>query len=237
MEKKLFLAAGYGSAKLPKQEVNFKGRFYKRALLVLTGVTILGLCVSKYAEPVLKALYGIRTPCVENKASLLNVAEKYHLDIASIVTVAPSEFQNVFKLFGKSIPEAIIFDRNGNHIEYKATSRSCNAGLFSFIRGLDKNGVYRKDQNVDLSAVLVDLRDINGNRLAPAYLDSTANFYILISWTSFTGRLNKDHVQKWQSLAADNKNAKIQVIEVNFDAQECWPQTAKDNVLKMFGMK
>jgi len=55
-----------------------------------------------------------------------------------------------------------------------------------------------------------------------------ADFYVLIYWTTWTGRLNKDHVKIWEDSAYAKKQANIKVIKVNMDFQKNWDQADKD---------
>jgi hypothetical protein len=59
-------------------------------------------------------------------------------------------------------------------------------------------------------------------------LPNNADFYLLIYWNVWTGKLNKDHVKIWEDLARENKNCKIKVIKVNLDIQEYWEPKEKE---------
>jgi len=233
MEKKLLLPT-------PALSNKPMSRKMKKRLVILCGIVAL-LCTFIYMKNVyemhLMKVYEIRDPRVENEQSLLMTAEKYNLNKVALVTVVPSAYRELSKDFDRSIPEGLIFDNHGNYIEYKVTDKSCNAGLFGFIPALAKNGNYKMTAKTTLNTEMGRLRDLSGGQLPGTYLNPDADYYILISWAAFTGRLNKDHVKAWENLARDNTKAKIQIIEVNMDAQDWWPQQSKDSVLKMYAMK
>lgn len=187
--------------------------------------------------PVIKIIYGIRKPSVEDAKSILKAARKYKLDKSGIVTTAPDDFITVLKMINGSIPEGQIFDNKGEYIEYRATDTSCNAGLFPFISYLSKNGVFRKTGVTTLATVMKSLRKPGGGPLPANFLDPNADYYLFIYWTIYTGRSNKNHVKAWERLAANNHKAKIQVIAVNMDFQQWWPHEKLDSILKKLNKK
>lgn len=153
---------------------------------------------------------------------------KQGLDTALIVSINPADFKSVIKS-GSGIPDAAVFDHNGAYIEYRATDTSCNAGLFGFIPSLHPGGDYNRTGKTTLQAELAKLRTLDG-RLFPKP-EGNSDFYLLIYWTKWTGKLNKDHVKEWQNLAKANTKSRIRIIEVNLDVQEYWPKEDQDRIL------
>jgi len=183
-------------------------------------------------QAIMKKMYGIKDPDIENERSIKKVAAKYKLDQENIVTVNSTDFLK--ELRGKSIPDVAIFDANGHYIEYRQTDTSCNAGLFKFIPELNLQGVYNKTGSTNLQAELTKLRDLSGNALKAT---EGSDFYILIYWTVWTGKLNKDHVKIWEDLAVNNKNCKIKILKVNLDLQEYWGANKCDSILNKLNKK
>ncbi len=181
---------------------------------------------------VIMKMYGIKNPETENEKSILKFAEKKQLRIDNIVTVNSSDFLTTLKTRG--IPEADIFDSSGAYVEYRQTDTSCNAGLFKFIPDLNRNAKYKKTGKTNLQTEINKLRDLNGNKLQSL---TTANFYILIYWSVWTGKLNKDHVKIWEDYAYANKNANIKVLKVDLDFQEYWDKSDRDAIIKQLEKK
>jgi hypothetical protein len=229
MEQKLLLSTATVSGKPMSRKM-------KGVLIAFCVVAALAgayqIFIKAYKAHMVK-LYELRDPKVENEQTLLATAAKYQLNKAALVTVAPAGFRQLTNDFGHGLPEALIFDKQGNYIEYKATDKSCNAGLLGFIPALDKNGRYKMTAKTTLSAEMSRLRDLRGGQLPGTYLNPDVDYYILVSWAAFAGMLNKDHVKAWESLAANNIKAKIQMIEVNRDVQQWWPEQSRDSILKM----
>ena len=200
--------------------------------LILTVLAISVGVLRKSSASIVKAIWEVKDPAIENSETISKTAARYGLNKASVVTVAPAEFPGILNNFHHGIPEALIFDKAGRYIEYKANDSACNAGIFGFIPTLNSLGDYKRTGKTTLLKTMAPLRDLNGAPLPKNFIDTTADFYIFISWTVFAGKLNRDHVYKWQELVAKNKMAKIQVVEVNMDVQRWWPDAAQDSILK-----
>ena len=59
------------------------------------------------------------------------------------------------------------------------------------------------------------------------------DFTVLVFWTTYIGKLNRDHVSVWERQAQENQKAGIRVLKINMDFQEFW---GEDNLRKV-GMK
>lgn len=186
--------------------------------LIIFSLLLLASC-----QPIMKAIYGIKKPDIENQESITKKALKFGLDTTNIVSVTSKDFPYVLK--STSIPNAAIYDSKGKYIEYRQTDTSCNAGLFDFIPNLNVLGTYNKPDSSSLAEEWSKFRDLRGNEMN---LPNNADFYLLIYWNVWTGKLNKDHVKIWEELARENKNCKIKVIKVNLDIQEYWEPKEKE---------
>ena len=177
--------------------------------------------------PIVKRIYGIKKPQVENENSILRKALKFGLDTSTIFTVSGKDFLQ--ELHGKSIPDGAIYDANGKYIEYRSTDSACNSGLFQFIPALRLNQSYNQPDSLKLRDELVKFRDLKGNEINK--LDQ-ADFYLVIYWTVWTGKLNKDHVKLWEKSAKENNYCNIKVLKVNLDIQESWSKEEKETIEK-----
>jgi hypothetical protein len=189
----------------------------KNAFLIFSLLTLAS------CQPIMKAIYGIKKPDIENQESITKKALKFGLDTTNIFSVTSKDFPYVLK--STSIPNAAIYDSNGKYIEYRQTDTSCNAGLFDFIPKLSLSGIYNKPDSSSLAEEWTKFRDLKGKEMT---LPNNADFYLLIYWNVWTGKLNKDHVKIWEDLARENKNCKIKVIKVNLDIQEYWEPKEKE---------
>lgn len=181
---------------------------------------------------VMMKLYGIKDPEIETEKNIRKKALKYDLDTTNILTVNSKDFPK--KLNATSIPDVAIYDRNGKYIEYRQTDTSCNAGLFQFIPDLNVGTTYNQPDSASLQAEFPKFRDMKGK---PVNMPEHADFYVVIYWAVWAGKLNKDHVKVWEDLAKNNKHAKVKVIKVNLDMQDYWPTSDKEKIAQALSKK
>lgn len=189
----------------------------RKSLFLLT--IIVGFLSS--CTTILKTTYGIKKPQVENKGTLIKYLTKTGIDTNN--TLIPKDlklFKKVAGEFGESIPEAVMFDSEGNRVTYKKTDQDCNAGLFSTIPSLTKNSKLRDEKGTNLTEFIQELVTMNNQDEVKNLPKS--DYYLFISWAKYVGKLNQDHVKDWIDLVKANKNVKITVYKVNMDFQQVW---------------
>lgn len=179
-------------------------------------------------KPLMLKMYHIKKPAVENKVSILKTALRYGLDTVDMYTVAAEEFLGTFST--RPLPDILVFDSAGNYIEYRNADTYCNGVLFDFIPSLYPEGAYQKTKKTSLQEELKKLRDIDGHELSSPL--EKADFYLLVYWTVWLGKLNKNQVKVWEQLAGQNKKSNIKVLKVNLDIQESWAPETKTNLLQ-----
>lgn len=196
-------------------------------------VILIFILTSSGCKQILLRMYGIKKPKIENEISIKRKALKFGLDTSNIISVCDADFLKTLKE-ANGIPNAIIFDGKGNYIEYRQTDTSCNAGLFKFIRELNPATAYNKPAKLTLNEYISKYRDLKGNRLNNL---KPADFYLVIFWTVWTGKLNKDHVKIWEQQAKNNKNAKVEIIKVNLDLQKYWEKSEREKIIERLRKK
>lgn len=199
----------------------------RQALILLCAFVMLTSC-----QRIILTFYGIKQPNIEQRRTIVKKAHKLGLDTTNIVTLNSSDFLSEFK--GKGFPDCDIYDKNGRYIEYRETDSSCNAGLFQFIPDLRTDKEYKQPEHADLATVWKKLRDMNGNQLESP---EPADFYVLMYWTVWIGRLNKDHVKVWEDLARNNTHCKVKVVKVNLDFQEYWGKGEQERIVNAMRRK
>jgi hypothetical protein len=81
---------------------------------------------------------------------------------------------------------------------------------------------------------LAKCRDLKGNALKE---QEAADFYVLINWVVWLGKLNNDHAKVWEDQARNNKNCKIKVIKVNHDFQQYWGKEENKRIKEKLSKK
>lgn len=180
-----------------------------------------------------KKVYGVRKPRVESSSSLLKKAIGIGLDTLDMMTLSSDSF--LYRLKYSKLPDADLFDAEGNYIEYRTTDTSCNAGLFGFIPDLEKGGVYKKTGKKTLQTYMNALRDIRGGQAKLS--GSGYDFYVFVTWAVWIGRLNKDHSLEWQKLAKSNSKCKIKFVCVDMDFQSHWEPSKREDIIRRVGKR
>lgn len=193
---------------------------------------ILILLLNTGCLTVVKKIYGIKKPQIESSSSLKKSARKIGFKTSYLYTVSDSFY--LTRLKGLKLPDAMIFDDSGRYIEYRSNDSVCNAGLFDFIPQLRKDGIYNRTSKTDLKSEFNKLRDLEGQKIE---IPNGYDFYVLVDWAVWIGRLNKDHSKVWEELALENKNCRIAFIAVNMDFQKWWPETSMSKVKKAVAKK
>jgi hypothetical protein len=129
-------------------------------------------------------------------------------------------YKTVLGYFQNGAPEALIFDKNGNELLYKADTVECNAGLFATIPTLKKE-TQLKNGKLTLDDILNKLDRIDNS--SESLEKESYDYLLVIDWAIFMGeKLSKDHVLVWEKLARDNTDCKIKVLKINMDLKKEW---------------
>jgi hypothetical protein len=200
--------------------------------LKLNAAVTLFLFFMTGCKPIILLINGVKKPRIENEKSLRRNAFKHGMDTTNIVTVDSKFF--IEKYIQDGFPDASIFNAKGEYIEYRQTDSSCNAGLFRFIPDLHRDSTYALTGRLKMQEEIPKYRDMKGK---PFTLNDKADFYVFVTWTSWIGRLNKDHVKVWEDLAKKNTQSVIKVIKVNLDIQEHWDKNERDAIMKRLSRK
>ena len=181
-------------------------------------------------SPIIKLLYGIHQPKVLTKEKITRFLTKNNLDTTNNVAITEKNYLYVINKIEMTFPEIMVFDRNGNLIPYKKNNE-CNASAFKFIDSLSPLKNYSLIDSVNLSLFEKTLCDLNG-KIQAKIIDPKANYYLLIFWTEWTGKLNKNHTYVWEQKAKNNKNVFIKTIKVNCDFQSFWSEVEREKNIK-----
>lgn len=170
-------------------------------------------------SPIVRLLYGIKKPKVENEESLKKYLEKVNISDKDVYTLDFEGYQKALELINKKIPEVLIFDKNGNYIPY-GNEWACNASAFDFIVNLNDTTKYVISDKTNITSLPFSLYSLEGDSLGIPTLNES--FHLFIFWAKFAGKLNKDHVKIWEKQAINNSKTNIKVYKINMDFQEHW---------------
>ena len=186
----------------------------KRLIFILPLAILVSSCT-----PILKLYMGAKNPKNENEKSLTEYLERKGLRTDNLYALDIPDYQYLNKIVNGA-PDIMIFTSDGRLIKYKPDS-SCNASAFGFLESVSPEMEFDYIDSVSFEDCFSRLRDLNGNPVV-VQKSEDIDFYLIIFWAKFLGRLNKDHVKIWEEQALNNPNAKIKVFKVSKDMQEWW---------------
>lgn len=191
----------------------------------------LSVCVfSPSCSPIIKLVYGIHQPRVLNKEKIDHFLVKNNLDTTNNVAIKDKDFLYIINKIKMTFPEIMVFDKEGKFIMYKE-DKTCNASAFKFIDSLNNSKNYPRVDSIELSFFENKFVDLYGKGDVKI-MDSNSDYFLLIFWTEWTGKLNKDHTYIWEQNAKKNKNASIKTVKVNCDFQTFWDNTEREKNIK-----
>lgn len=199
-----------------------------RNILILLFFSV--LIISQSCSPIIKLVYGIHQPRVLNKEKIDRFLVKNKLDTTNNVAIKDKDFLYIINKIKMTFPEIMVFDKGGKFILYKE-DKTCNASAFKFIDSLNASKKYPGVDSINLSFFENKFVDLYG-RGDVKIMDSTSDYFLLIFWTEWTGKLNKDHTYIWEQKAKNNKNVSINTIKVNCDFQTFWDSTEREKNIK-----
>ncbi len=191
----------------------------KRKLNLLLGIFL--ITVGTSCTPLLKKFYGIHEPQLESPKSISGYAEDKRLN--KVVILIPkdiSSFAKIQNFFG-GVPRLLLFDKDGSALKYSDTE-SCNAPAFDMTEQICNGKFPKNDSLVSLDSLLEYIKPLTESD-SVRFKESQGKqveYTSLITWTKYSGKLNKDHVRPWvESLNSQTKCA-ITTYLINLDFVE-----------------
>ncbi|MBA3283907.1 MAG: hypothetical protein H0U27_02450 [Nitrosopumilus sp.] len=163
-----------------------------------------------------------------NESKIIKYAKKNKLDETNILTITDTTYLKTLALIDMTYPEIMVFDKEGKYIKYK-DDKACNASAFKFIDSLRISNNYSTIATINLNSLQNNFRDLNGNTIN--IIDKNSDFTLLLFWTEWTGKLNKDHTLIWENKAKNNINCKISLYKINCDFQEYWNSQEREKII------
>jgi len=171
--------------------------------------------------PVIKLISGFHDPKPEDRQSLTEYLSRKKISADNVLVFADSSsyYQRLYEM--KDFPDIRVFDRSGKRIYYKDTTISCTGSAYDFTKAICTFKNLKSSASKSLSAEAANLKTIDD---APVFIpeNDEADYYVLIYWARFLGRLNKNHVRAWENNLKHAKSCRVRVYKVNMDWQKAW---------------
>lgn len=198
----------------------------RKWIVILTVLSVLVGC--KY---VLKTAYRIKKPKLEDRKSLNDYLLKNCIDTINVIAFKDfKSFSTASKYDLLLIPDAIFFNKHGDFVPYKESTKNCNANVDNFLNDLSLLSTFPVEEKTKLYDLLLLTNDTN-------QCPDVADITVLITWTVYSGSLNKEKAFEWIKLL---QKARLNGIRVNYyllncDFQRSWNLSQKQ--LSLLGIK
>ncbi len=182
-------------------------------LLIISLLIFASSCTS-----VIRIMYGIKNPKPENQNTITEYLFKNNLNTDNVFVLDEKSHKKTSKNIG--LPDFYIFNSEGMSIIFDS-DKNCPAIGPEIIEKLNLNDNYDLDTGLNLSDIIKNLRYLNGESAELSFSENY-DFYIIIYWAKFIGKLNKKNVAVWENAANNNNEAQIKILKINMDIQEFW---------------
>jgi len=169
-------------------------------------------------RPLAKVVYGLHKPRLESTRSVLKYAKSRDLDhVTILVPKDTASFLKLFYLF-RATPDLYLFDSLGKSLLYSDNS-TCNAPASSVIDSLC-NWMYKRNPNgKELTQIFDCLKPLE-KKDTLKFLEAQkmqVQFTGFITWTKYTGYLNKNHVKPWVKSLGNSRDCSWNAYLINMD--------------------
>ncbi len=166
----------------------------------------------------IKIIYGIKDPKTENESSITEYMKKNKMITDNVFVPDENTYKSITQKTG--LPDFFVFDNRGKLIIIES-DKKCPATGTEFLEKLNPANDYNTNDEINLSEVIENLHYLNGN-LAELTVSGNYDFFLVIYWAKFIGKLNQKYVTVWENTAHSNNFAKIKTFKINMDPQKFW---------------
>ncbi|MBK8969765.1 MAG: hypothetical protein IPM36_24535 [Lewinellaceae bacterium] len=191
-------------------------------ILIKTTGFLLFLAIALNAcQPVMFFLYGIKKPRPVPDSKIINKALDLGIDTAQLYTLQKEQYYPVLKAIS-SLPNIRIYDAGGLHYKYWESPDECKAGAAEFIKNLRRDADNQPLNDSAFYRLPLELETLHGSAFAERKLPRDADFYVIVYWGTFLGKLNRDYIESWIKEARENRQVNIHLIYVSCDMRKAW---------------
>lgn len=169
-------------------------------------------------SPVLKWIYGVKSPEPVHRADVVRFRSQVFKDTTAMVFLrshAPQELSEW------SVPEAFLFDSHGKPIDFRNPSKpECNGPLEGFLENLRPK---QQHPSGNLEHMDLLLREFSSKPCSyEAVRLPAADYHLMVTFATWTGQhIYRQTVLSWIKAAQANASVKIHITLLNVDGIFC----------------
>lgn len=169
--------------------------------------------------PIIKVVYGFKNPHIIGLTKVKKSIAKHHLNYFDHYAITRQGFYDYFEK-NKSVNNLMIFNKQGQMIIPKKLS-ICSGSKIHFIDQFTDTSQTITINTINISDFLLESRTLKGESFQ---FDITKTEYtILLTWATFTGRLNDELTRSWAEKLKAKNNMSLKVIYICLDPRDFWP--------------
>lgn len=182
-----------------------------KKLVVLLPFILLASCQSFN-----KAISSVKTPEIENEASISNYLKENDLDGYKGYAIKDLNSWNEV-LSSTRVPNLFFFSKGGVFLNPE-NDKSCLNDVASFVETIDTINIQNNDNNKDLSYFIEHSRTLSGEEFN---VSTDKKYYAVFLWAKFGGKNIIKKMKYWEEVLNDS-GISFEIILLNFDEQEFW---------------
>ena len=178
----------------------------------------------------LRKMYSIHSPKIKTQNSTLAYLQKHNATTDFLLIAKDTtDLNNTLNVL-KSFPDAYFYNKDGYFLDYRETPTSCNAGVSVFIDGLKNASQQISDTTRTLNAMLLNKINLNTQSSFSTNDLPKADYYVLITWAEYMGKLNKEKSFDWLTHIHEANQQGITIVPIllNLDYYDFWGISQKD---------
>jgi hypothetical protein len=163
----------------------------------------------------IKKMYRVKKPKLENVESLSNYLNKNKFDTTKLILLKDIVAFKQYLKINSDVPNAMFFNNMGEFVDYRKSPEDCNGKVSEFISSIEEINKVRNEKSLKLNEI---------NQLLSKSIAEQGEITIIITWVVYIGKLNKKKSFEWIKLIkeAQQKGVKINYYLLNCDILESW---------------
>lgn len=168
--------------------------------------------------PTLKLVYGVHKPRLETPASIRKYVHQKELDEGIVLVPKDSASHMYLVQQMRGIPDLYLFDTTGTVLKY-SLKEGCNAPVFDITETICHNSYIPVDSLDSFFDFLKYVKPLSAgdSLIFNDMIKKEASYYTIITWSKYSGYLNKDHVKPWLESLMKPKDCSVTTFLLNMD--------------------
>lgn len=192
---------------------------YKRYIIIY--LPLLLLIFFNSCQPILKVLWGVRTPRYENEAKLNAYLTKNFDEIPThSYTLDSLDWRKLILSKDITYPDLLLFDKNGNRIPEKGLCIPYSQNFVDTLISIHQRNFIKENENLKFQDFEKMFRNYKGQHVIPG--NNEKHYKGILIWAAFLGKGKGLKQAKSIIIYVNNSRYDIDLFFLNVDMQSYW---------------